>query len=126
MPPSSAPALASLRPPVMGTKTKCQAAFRGSGTRLLSLTGSHVQVLIRPLSAALARTRMLLPVGSTGTPQPVLPASSPAEDAAPMSREEELLRERLRMTTTGITSYAFDAASSTFVFPLGGARDDHR
>lgn len=38
-----------------------------------------------------------------------------------MSREEELLRERKRLTTTGITEYQYDAETSTFVIPLSGS-----
>ena len=38
-----------------------------------------------------------------------------------MSKEEEMLRERKRLTTTGITDYQFDALTSTFVIPINGA-----
>jgi hypothetical protein len=57
--------------------------------------------------------------GADSAPKLVLPTLD--QTTAKMSREEELLRERLRMTITGITSFEYDASTSTFVFPMAGA-----
>ncbi|KAL6054462.1 Dipeptidyl peptidase 9 [Balamuthia mandrillaris] len=38
-----------------------------------------------------------------------------------LSREEELLRERMRITSFGITSYSFDSASQQFLVPAAGS-----
>ena len=54
-----------------------------------------------------------------GTPLPVLPTFDAGSKA--YSKEEELLRERKRLTTTGITDYQYDAETSTFVIPISGS-----
>lgn len=47
--------------------------------------------------------------------------SQPGTNAVPMSREEQLMRERKRLGTYGITSYELDPDDGLFVIPANNS-----
>lgn len=40
--------------------------------------------------------------------------------AEPLSKEEQLLRERLRASSSGVLSFCYDAAADVILFPAAG------
>ncbi len=61
-------------------------------------------------------------VSSAAVPRPVCAEATVADPngaTETYSKEEILLRERLRMVNTGITSYIYDDPTNTLVFPAG-------